>query len=718
MRVRTAVMLSLVIVATSLRLVGLTRGNVGDGSGGFHSFHPDEETLARAAWSLTNPADPPLTAYGMLPVYLARATIGLTWWLNDAPAGFDSDASRRAAIYALRIVAVAVSLATLWLVWRLGHLVSGEPAACIAMAIVAVVPIAVQQAHFYTVDGLFTLLALGAVGACLMALDQGDRRLYLLAGLLIGATAAVRLTGVLTGLVLVVSHLLWDRGASPRWRTRLTAGVRDRRIWLATAGAVVVLVSLQPYLVLDPGRLLRSESPDDFGFSMLVASGELLRPWSLVDYGTTPYLHFWSQLWPLAVGWPLTLVFAVVAVVAVVRRRPRELLLVGWLALYFGLIGGLHTKHVRYLLPMLPFLAVLAGSAFQLAWDRSGPRRRYLVAAIAAAVGVHAMLFGAAFARIYMVEDSRLSAARWIQDQVPADAVIGVEGGGFSVGPLVAQTHITRPLHMSTVFGTRGFLSCGAAQDHLVDKLAEVSYLAIIDVNRYQQFTVAADLYPAAASYYRELTRGTMGFAVARHFKVNPALGPLTWPDEGAEPSYTGYDHPTVVVLARRGDARLDPAGWRSRLLADPRCPDAALKRVAAALREGDLGRAGVEINGTLNAYPGWGVVHYLAAETYARSGDEARLSRSVAALSKAYQDRSLTPYLLPWAAAATLLDLQLPDMAVNVLAQAAANRKIFDARNREKMAAAYTSLAEEMAVAGLQEQAARVGGLSRDILP
>jgi hypothetical protein len=47
------------------------------GTTAFYAFHPDEETLIRAALDLNlrSPLDPPLTAYGLLPMYMARAVL-------------------------------------------------------------------------------------------------------------------------------------------------------------------------------------------------------------------------------------------------------------------------------------------------------------------------------------------------------------------------------------------------------------------------------------------------------------------------------------------------------------------------------------------------------------------------------------------------------------------------------------------------------------------
>ncbi len=43
------------------------------------------------------------------------------------------------------------------------------------------------------------------------------------------------------------------------------------------------------------------------------------------------------------------------------HRQALHLAVVLWPLRCFVLVGGLHTKHVRYLLPLVPFLALLAG---------------------------------------------------------------------------------------------------------------------------------------------------------------------------------------------------------------------------------------------------------------------------------------------------------------------------------------------------------------------
>jgi asparagine N-glycosylation enzyme membrane subunit Stt3 len=162
------------MLGTGLRFVGLTRGiSDFDPSGQsdqqtFYHFHPDEETLIRAAPALESSFAPPLTAYGLLPLYMLRGALAFTGVLPGAPALDMDSVQGQVWIYmTARLLAAALSCLSLLLVYWLGRRCFGEWAALLAAFFTAVAPVVVQQAHFYTVDGVFLLCSL--VCFCVLA---------------------------------------------------------------------------------------------------------------------------------------------------------------------------------------------------------------------------------------------------------------------------------------------------------------------------------------------------------------------------------------------------------------------------------------------------------------------------------------------------------------------------------------------------------------------
>jgi hypothetical protein len=71
-------------------------------------------------------------------------------------------------------------------------------------------------------------------------------------------------------------------------------------------------------------------------------------------------------------------------------------------------------------------------------------------------------------------------------------------------------------------------------------------YIALVDVNRAQQFAAVPDLTPTATAFYQRLLAGELGYRVMARFKTYPSLLGITFRDDAAEPSFIGYDHPAV----------------------------------------------------------------------------------------------------------------------------------------------------------------------------
>ena len=187
---------------------------------------------------------------------------------------------------------------------------------------------------------------------------------------------------------------------------------------------------------------------------MKVARGEVVRIWTLYDFSTTPYLYYLTHLFHYALGRPLE-VAALLGILLVVWRKERK----GWVLLsfllpYFLLVGGLHTKPIRYATPLLPLLSVLG------AWGGVEAGRwlyrvvgRWPVAALPVVlVGVPTVGYGLSVAGIYGEEDSRVAAAAWVREHIPEGACVLAESGGFPTAWMVPEGRYRRKLDKATFF--------------------------------------------------------------------------------------------------------------------------------------------------------------------------------------------------------------------------------------------------------------------------
>jgi hypothetical protein len=663
------------LAGCGLRLTGLSRGlSDWEDPPRLYHFHPDEDRLVRDALNLKDPFVPPLSSYGPVSHYAVRGAVEFAslFWRDPRP-GYTSPRAEWKLFLVARSTALILSVCTLFLLYGLAGRVGGKEAAIVAVFLYAFSPLAIQQAHFYAIDGLFAAVSLAALYAIVVAVESDDWKRLALAGMMIGVCGAVRLVGL--GLVVVFVAGMMSRRPS---REVVWPASSLGRLALGLGATFSTLLFLAPYLVNTASSILSAgfETAQQGGLAdatpstvaqlranaIGVARGTILRPWTLIDTDTQPYLHQVTHLLPQAVGWPLALTSLIAVLWTVFNLRRTRAPLLAWSATYFVVIGALHTKHVRYLLPLLPVLAVFAAELCL--WLKSKSRTIGLVW-LSVLMGFTAML-GTAFAHVYTVEDSRLQAVRWMTEHATVGSRIGIEGGAFSLNPLLdASRYEKRHLEISELFRSRGYAMCTSVLSFLQKKVAGLDYLAITDVNRYRQFLAVPAMFPVVSGFYDRLIRGNLGFDPVREIRVYPELAGFQLRDDEAEPAFIGFDHPTTWILQRRESSASATSWeeWRRALDNRRDCPDGQLRRAAAALHDEDWGMALQNGNAVLEHFPDMKVAWLINAAAYYRRGqvDEAR--KALDAYRLPYRADAAAQG--PWATAATLVELGLAELVL-----------------------------------------------------
>ena len=256
-------------------------------------------------------------------------------------------------------------------------------------------------------------LALVGVGGIVRA---GRRRDFALAGLGLGLACATKYTG---GIVLVaVAAAVGVAWTSAGRRAALTGAV------LAAVTALVAFVAANPYVVLDPaavwdGITHQSTAADD-------ARGKL---GITRDNGFLFYL--WAGTWGLGY---VPLAAAALAVPLLARDRPRlALVLVPAPVLFVLFMGSQERYFGRWLLPVLPFLCLLAAYAALRLADLAARRRPALgptlVAVAAVALCLQGLVLSLHSGAVLSREDTRNLTREWLVEHVPPRTKIVVEPG-------------------------------------------------------------------------------------------------------------------------------------------------------------------------------------------------------------------------------------------------------------------------------------------------
>jgi len=332
----------------------------------YFSYHPDEIfQLQPALFFAAGDWNPHFFNYGTLYIYLVGIPAVVLGVLPDAaqfPAGL-------APLYLLgRIITALLGAGTILLLYLA---VRPEHLSCARMSalLLAICPLHVVNSYYATVDVPATFFITLAFLLALRGSQRPTVRTGTLAGLAVGCAAATKYNAGL----FVIPALLAPRLARPRkWCWRWCLGV--------AGGAIIGFIIGCPFFWTPEFRrgLL-------FELRHAQAGGTL----AFVGTGSGWTYHLLHGL-PVGLGYAL-LMAVLLGVVAAARgesRVTRVSLL--WVVLYLVVIGFSRERFIRYLVPLAPFVCVLAAAV--LVWLEELPKGRFVRAAVSSLPSVVLML--------------------------------------------------------------------------------------------------------------------------------------------------------------------------------------------------------------------------------------------------------------------------------------------------------------------------------------
>lgn len=600
----------ILLVAASFRFYGLLWD---DG----YLFHPDERKIVLVASGLElpssaseflspeSPLNPKFFAYGSFPIYLLRA---LSVFAPAGPYGIPDRQDQFVALGILgRQLSALFDLGTIVLIFLLGRRLYDGAVGLIASACVAVAVLHIQLSHFYAVDTLLTLLVLAVLYFAARYSDTGKRLDAALMSICFGLALATKITAVplIVAIVIAVVRakgLSWDSSASagnaqrsdtaiaPRsravWRRRITETLRGwaavvwstRRTLVKVIGtAFVVFVVTQPYMLLDPIRYFGQT-----GTELLVARGWLDYPYTRQYADTIPFVYQIQQSSVWGLGLPLgAFTWGGLALYVFEWWRTREWragLLLAWGLVYFLSVGGQFAKYLRYMLPVLPVLFLMAAVAFRTLFRDANLRTRAAATGAFSAVLLSALLYALAFTSIYSREHPWLQISRWLYRNVPAGSTLAEEHWDDQLPvPMQLGTTTRRATDYKIQVLPMYDADNGDKLQTVVETLASSDYIVLATRRLYATIPRLPARYPMSTRYYQLLFNGKLGFDLVAYAANDAALAGITITDDTfgdsglrvpallrgapggtrqwdwgrADESFTVYDHPLPLVFKK-----------------------------------------------------------------------------------------------------------------------------------------------------------------------
>ena len=387
------------------------------GAGIPHSIGVDEPELMNRAVQMMRTGDfnphffdyPGFYIHVQLAVAVARFLAGATagQWTSLSQVG--------AADFYLwgRAVTAFLGTATVYLLYLAG-MRWGTRYAALAAGLLAVMPLHVRESHFVLTDVPVTFFVTLAFVLALRASELERTSAFAIAGAAAGVAAATKYPGAIAILLPLISA----------W---MTPGVRPSRLaaCLATlGGAAAAFLLAAPYTILDlPGFLN--------GYAHLAGYYSRSQP------GEPIWLVYAKHL-KNGLHWPATLMVIAGLALGTVRSvrgpgRVRWTLAVVFPLVFFWFVSRQTLVYGRYLMPMIPFVCILAAAAVVSGvsllrrFDIPRAPRTALIAALTVAAllppAVQAVGWNMMISRTRTVDQ----AYTWIVEHVPKGSKVAIE---------------------------------------------------------------------------------------------------------------------------------------------------------------------------------------------------------------------------------------------------------------------------------------------------
>ena len=491
MRRSTVLFAVIVGIAAVLRFWGI-------GVGIPYAIGPDEpEVIMRSIQMMrTGDYNPRFYDYPTLYIYL-QLIVAVVWFLVGAIAGkwtTLAEASSWDFLVWARCVTAVFGTLTVVLVYRIA-MRWGTRYALLAAALMAFMPMHVRESHFALTDVPLTFFVTLAFLLSLRAHEQQRASAFAWAGVAAGLAAATKYPGAIA-LVLPLVAVSMTPGTRP---SRLAAALA------AIGGSAGAFLIAAPYTVLDLPVFLN-------------AFAKLMSHYTAAPPGEPGWLIYLKHLrlnfqWP---GFLLALAGVGLAVVRASRGpgRVRWMLAVVIPVLFFWFVSRQSSLIFgRYLLPVVPFLCVLAAvavvSGVSLLRRFSIPRavRTALIAGLTAAALVPPAVRAVNFNRDRADQGTKAQAFEWIEANVPKEAKVFSEAHGLML-PHHRQVQNIRMLPFKSY------------EQYVAE---DVTYL-VASSQMYGRFFAEPHKYPGEYAGYRRLFDQAQ--EVARFTPANPARAP------------------------------------------------------------------------------------------------------------------------------------------------------------------------------------------------
>ncbi len=360
--IRFGIPSAILVLALFLRLWGITWGLPNQQR--VLSYHPDEGVnLVSGVLDEGQPRphlDLKFYHYGALYFYAWQGSVAInrSYGAIKLPATGQPDVnipdSTAAMILVGRLLTVLCGVLTVGFLMVLGQRMFHRNVGLLAALIYAIIPAAVVNGHYATVDVPATLMITLALLAGYKLRGQSSIKSIVIAGIVCGLASAAKYNALLV--VFAPAYLLLSQ-------TEIKLSNRLRNL------AVLGGFTLIGFIVGCFGAVLNFESfKHDFLFELTKSSQGMGLLFADTGNGI---LYTITNSFRYGMGIPMFCLFGIALVWAGIKKTPEDKFLLSYFVLYFLVIGFSKVHFLRYIVPLSPVAAILIARVIVYNWTGS-----------------------------------------------------------------------------------------------------------------------------------------------------------------------------------------------------------------------------------------------------------------------------------------------------------------------------------------------------------
>lgn len=504
-----------------------------------YPFHPDERNMAVAVQQVSCCLNPHFFAYGQPPLYLAWGLISFSHLITGR-----TTIGLEEAIITLRLISAVFSILTVLTLLKILTLFysSKKDDLHTPLLLFIFAPFFVQFSHFGTTESalMFFYVFLMYIELLFIKKKIAFNKSNILAGIITGFAISFKVSSVIFLILPVLVLFL-----TPMKRLIKVKGL----IVLISCAAIVSLVfSLQSIFSF-------SEFLNSIQYESQVGLGKIIPFYTRQFEYSIPVVFQFLKIYPYALGIPALVLF-VISFVVLPKTKEWQLLIISILIVFFP-NALLFAKWTRFMAPTFPLMLLLAVLVLLHFKERIHKAIFYLIVLIT-------ILPGMAFLSVYLKEDVRSVASRWMISNIKKNAIVLSETGNVVDIPLYPAQF--RPIS----FDFYDLDQSPTLKSQLTQILSNADYIVVPSrriMNNHiclenssafelQRCEKLKNQYPVLNDYYDKLLKGTLGFQKVAEFSSFPGLslfGRLIVEinDEKAEETFTVFDHPVIRIYKR-----------------------------------------------------------------------------------------------------------------------------------------------------------------------